>query len=63
MVTTGSSESSPLLSGTHSPRFVIGADFRYRGGYKDILDELRVWDTVMSEDVWKLYRQDAGLVG
>ena len=48
---------------TDTPRFVIGADYQYRDGYGGTLDELRVWDTIMSdEDVLELYRKDAGLI-
>ena len=58
-----SSELIPPVSGTRRPSFVVGADYRYRSGFKGSLDELRVWDTVMSDgDVLKLYRQDSGRI-
>ena len=43
------------------PRLVLGAANSYIGKYKITLDELRVWDTVMSdEEVLALYNVDVG---
>ena len=45
-----------------SPRFVLGTSYRHFFNFVGYLDELRVWDTVMSdEDVSVLYKVDAGL--
>ena len=62
-VTTKSSGITDRVPDTRTPHFVIGADYRHRDGYRGTLDELRVWDAVMSdEDVLELYREDAGLI-
>ena len=48
---------------TDSPRFVLGARFTYENLFEITLDELRVWDTTMSdEEVLALYTVDAGLI-
>ena len=45
---------------TRTPRFVIGARDDYRVLFNGTLDELRVWDSVMSdEEVMAMYRVDA----
>ena len=45
-----------------SSGFHLGADYRYGVKFKGKLDELRIWDTVMSDDeVTALYTVDAGL--
>ena len=44
------------------PRFVLGANTILRNNYNMTLDELRVWDAVMSdEEVGTLFTVDAGL--
>ena len=51
----------PGPAGDFSP-FVLGANCRHDFRFKGKLDELRVWDTVMSDDeVKNLYTVDAGL--
>ena len=48
---------------TDCPRFVLGARFNYENLFEMTLDELRVWDTTMSdEEVLALYTVDAGLI-
>ena len=52
---------TPVLV-TRAPRFVIGSSDDYRVFFNGTLDELRVWDAVMSdEEVMAMYRVDAGL--
>ena len=47
---------------TDARRFVLGANGMYNNMFKGALDELRVWDTVMSdEEVLALYKDDAGM--
>ena len=47
---------------TDAQRFVLGASCMYDKMFGGALDELRVWDTVMSdEEALALYREDAGL--
>ena len=56
-----------LLSKSYSPksevpRFVLGANYVYNKQFKGAVDELRKWDTVMSDqEVLTLYKADAGL--
>ena len=53
-----------VISGPASDtsRFVLGADSKHGVMFGGKLDELRIWDTVMSdEDVSALYTVDAGL--
>ena len=54
--------SNPNIPPYDKPRFVLGALNTYAYIHKMALDELRVWDTVMSdEEVLALYMVDAGL--
>ena len=54
--------SNPVDPAIQEPRFVLGASDTYKNRFKGALDELRVWDTVMSdEEVLALYTADAGL--
>ena len=52
----------PSVPNKAIPRFVLGASNIYTFKYKMVLDELRIWDTVMSdEDDLALYTVDTGL--
>ena len=58
-VTCPSNKTVPVIQET---RFVLGASYRYTNYFEGGLDELRVWDAVMSdEEVMALYTVDAGL--
>ena len=47
---------------TRTPGFVIGVSDDYRVFFNGTLDEIRVWDAVMSDEgVMAIYRVDAGL--
>ena len=59
---TGITSPSTTSGKNAMPRFVVGANSKYSFRFKSMLDELRVWDAVMSdEEVWTLYIVDAGL--
>ena len=46
----------------HFQQLVVGADYLHAVGFHGKLDELRIWDTVMSDgEVSALYAVDAGL--
>ena len=56
------SPSDPKAPIHDKPRFVLGASNTHKTMYKMMMDELRVWDTVMNdEEVLALYTADARL--
>ena len=62
MVGADATEKNKVEPVIQETRFVLGATYNYRSKFEGALDELRVWDTVMSdEEVLALYTLDAGL--
>ena len=62
MVATDSGTAVNLPADQLVPSFVLGISCEYRAPFNGTLDELRVWDTIISDaEVQALYVVDAGL--